>query len=244
MALLQRVSHQCSGCKGHLFVYVHLILQGLESRPRGPIKFFLSSWDGWLQGSQIWLVCMTDWGYELARKHWLGAQLRRQAQGPEHPPLSVKTHSVEPQLDSAVNTAISTWWGVGWASLSCPQPSHFPLMWWVTEGTSREVFNEFQEWRSLWTKFPKRSSGVLCKSTHERLLRTKRLSWRSATVSVQISLPVAFPTRTGAGVQEVMKQPPAQAPLPTRGNQMGDYHLLHETGNSPPPIRLHLGPSD
>lgn len=94
-------------------------------------------------------------------------------------------------------------------------------------------------------KSPKRSSEVLCKSTHERLSWTRDGPERTAPQSQFRSsfFPLLHFPRTGAGVQEVMKQLPAQAPLPTRGHQMGDYHLLHETGNSPPPIRLHLGPS-
>lgn len=220
----------------------------LSSGQEDPLSF--SKQLGWLTSGKPDLVgCawQTGGSHKLARKHWLGAQLRRQAQGPELYPsaISEDPFTVEPSVRLCSQYSHLNMVGGGVSILAALQPS-LPIN---VMGYRGHVTESVQWIPGMEIPFgqnsPKRSSGVLCKSTHERLLWTRDCPERRAPQSQFRSsfFPLLHFPRTGAGVQEVMKQPPAQAPLPTRGNQMGDYHLLHETGNSPPPIRLHLGPS-
>lgn len=165
----------------------------------------LSNWGirlSGIQGSQTWLG--VDDGRQgergLAGEPWLRAQLWYRLQGQCFffpPPLSValwkpsESSSIAITFrQTAINTASPTWLAQGPPGWLPSKPS-FPLTWWVAEGMSGSVFSEFQEWRApLHKPSPqktKRSSGVLDKSTHERLWETmtstERTGWPSRFTS-------------------------------------------------------------
>lgn len=116
----------------------------------------LGSLTKWCSGKPELAGCgwWTGRSRKLARKPWLGAQLRRQAPGPElYSSTSSESPSIAVTFRQTLQSIQPSWhgWGQGtWLASSPP----FPLTWWVAEGMSGRAFSEFQEWRSPSDKIP------------------------------------------------------------------------------------------
>lgn len=134
----------------------------------------------WCSGKPDLVGCAwwTRVSRELARKHWLGAQLKRQTPGPELYSSTIgesPIHCCNLPPDTAINIAIPT-------GLSL-QPSLL-----INVMSCRGHVSESFQWIPgmkipFGQKSPKRSSRVLCKSTHEWLLWTTACPERTESLS-------------------------------------------------------------